>query len=300
MGTRQLTAKIHPKKYERTPAHQKYLVGLALNHNVSLRIRYSKSLRKLVNRMTLETKNQVTKLFKSGLGQDYFEDQKQLAAMDASLASQSKILLNALLNKFSLLFNNYATPLSEEMVGGAEKSSVRSLNDSIKKLSGGLTLNSDFIPNSVKEVSKAAIAENVSLIKSIPEQYFTQINGAVMRSITTGSGLKELTEELNKYSDQSDRRVKNIAIDQTRKAYNSINKQRMMSAGYKKFIWLHSGGGQKPREEHVEMNGKMFSFDDPPIIDSKTGERGFPSQLINCGCTMKPVYEFPEEDEEEE
>jgi uncharacterized protein with gpF-like domain len=44
------------------------------------------------------------------------------------------------------------------------------------------------------------------------------------------------------------------------------------------------------------MDGKIFSFDDLPIIDRKTGERGIPGQAINCRCTMTPVYEFDSED----
>src|SRR5690606_26092523 len=134
--------------------------------------------------------------------------------------------------------------------------------------------------------------ENVSLIKSIPEKYFTDVTGSVMRSITTGQGIKDLITQIEKYDGITERRAKNIALDQTRKAYNMINKQRMMTAGFKKFKWLHSGGGQHPRKDHIAMNGNVYSFDDLPVIDKKTGERGIPSQLINCGCVMQPVYEF--------
>ena len=38
------------------------------------------------------------------------------------------------------------------------------------------------------------------------------------------------------------------------------------------------------------MNGYVFPIDFPPIIDRKTGERGYPGQLINCKCHMEPVY----------
>ena len=67
------------------------------------------------------------------------------------------------------------------------------------------------------------------LIKSIPEQYFKDVTGSVMRSITTGNGLADLVPEIKKYDGQTERRAKLLALDQTRKAYNSINKQRMQS-----------------------------------------------------------------------
>lgn len=53
----------------------------------------------------------------------------------------------------------------------------------------------------------------------------------------------------------------------------------MKSAGVKKFQWLHSAGGRDPRPLHINdypsgLNGGIFSFDDLPVIDEKTGERG--------------------------
>jgi len=37
------------------------------------------------------------------------------------------------------------------------------------------------------------------------------------------------------------------------------------------------------------LNGKKFSFNNLPVIDSKTGERGLPGQAFGCRCRMKPV-----------
>jgi SPP1 gp7 family putative phage head morphogenesis protein len=75
--------------------------------------------------------------------------------------------------------------------------------------------------------------------------------------------------------------------------YNNLNASRMKAIGLNKYEWVHSGGGQRPREFHRDvLNGQIFSLDDPPIIDEQTGERGIPSQLINCRCTMLPLLEF--------
>jgi SPP1 gp7 family putative phage head morphogenesis protein len=182
------------------------------------------------------------------------------------------------------------------MVEGAQKASATSLHSSLEQLSGGLSLKTSVIPAGMEEVAQATVYENVQLIKSIPSQYLDDVFGSVMRSITTGGGLADLIPAIRKYDGITDRRAKNIALDQTRKAYNSINKQRLMAVGIKKFRWSHSAGGQTPRQDHIAMDGKIFSFDDLPIIDRKTGERGIPGQAINCRCTMTPVYEFDSED----
>ena len=72
----------------------------------------------------------------------------------------------------------------------------------------------------------------------------------------------------------------------------------LQAVGLNKYEWIHSGAGQQPREFHRDvLNGQIFDLDDPPIIDEDTGERGIPSQLINCRCTMRPVLEFEDGEE---
>jgi SPP1 gp7 family putative phage head morphogenesis protein len=151
----------------------------------------------------------------------------------------------------------------------------------------------------MEEVAKASVAENVSLIKSIPEQYFKDITGAVMRSITTGNGLADLVSEIDKYAGQTKRRAENLALDQTRKAYNSINKQRMQAIGVRQFEWIHSGGGQVPRESHLKISGHIFDFDKVEEQQAALGvperDRGIPGFPVNCRCTMLPVINFEQE-----
>jgi SPP1 gp7 family putative phage head morphogenesis protein len=266
--------------------------GTRLNYNVSDQLKYKRELMKLTRLMISESQKKILDLFRSDNSKQFFKQQKK-AAMDASITSKSKKLLNELMSKFEKLFNSKAKELAEGMLEKTLKTSQSNLKTSLKQLSGGLSLNTGVVPKGMEEVSQAIINENVSLIKSIPSEYLDKVSGAVMRSITSGNGLADLEPEIKKYSGQSDRRVSLLALDQTRKAYNTINKQRMQSIGVKKFEWIHSGGGQHPRISHMKLDGKIFSFDDLPL----KGEEGFvngqiPGQAINCRCTMLPVIEF--------
>lgn len=265
-----------------------YLRGAQLNHSASLRVWYEKKLRSLVKRMTDETVEKVLRLFRSSTSTEYF------VAMDDSIASQAKILTNKLLSKFQKIFNDRASDLASSMVNKANSNSKKNLKTSVKKLADTLSVDMNFIPVNVKEVSKASIAENVSLIKSIPKQYFNQITGTVMRSITTGSGVDGLYKKLKKYGGMTDRRATNIALDQTRKAYNSINKERMLESDFEDFEWKHSGGGLHPRQEHIDRDGKVYSLKNLPR--DADGEEDYPSKKPNCGCTMIPVYKFKRDD----
>lgn len=273
--------------------------GTTLNHSVALEERYKRELDRLVKAMCIYTQKEIVKLFKKQFSKEYFKEQKKLEkvnTMDDTISSQARILVNYLQNKFETLFNRKSKSLAESMINGAMKASAFSLGVSLKELSGGISFKTSIVPESLTEVIKASIEENVSLIRSIPTRYFTDISGSVMRSITTGEGIKELVPEIKKYEGVTLRRAKTIAYDQTRKAYNSINKQRMLDVGIKKFQWIHSGGGQKPRASHIKMNGKIFTFEnleaEQRAMNIPDNDRGLPGHPINCRCSFKPIYEF--------
>lgn len=289
--------KLTDKKYQWVGKRTVALKGTRLNYNVSDQLKYKRELMKLTRAMVSEVQRRVLGLFRTENSKEFFKQQKK-ATMDVSVASKSKKLINKLMAKFEKLFSSKATELAEGMLSSSLKTSQSTLKTSLKQLSGGVALNTGVVPKGMEDVSQAIINENVSLIKSIPSEYLDKVSGAVMRSITTGNGLSDLEPEIKKYSGQTDRRVSLLALDQTRKAYNTINKQRMQSIGVKKFEWIHSGGGQHPRISHMKLDGKIFSFNDLPL----KGEEGFvngqfPGQAINCRCTMLPVLEFEDGEE---
>jgi len=277
------------------------LKGSKLAYNAAQQERYVAALQLLVKQMARETKKQIVRLFKGEISDDFFKSQEKLTAMDASLASQARILLNSLSRTFEEFFNLKASSLAKTMVQGATKTSATTVQESLKKLTGGLTLKTSVVSSGQEEVSTALVSENVSLIKSIPQEYLKDVTGSVMRSITTGRGIADLIPDLEKYEGISYRRAKNIALDQTRKAYNTINRQKLLNNGVKQFEWGHSGGSLHPRESHIDIAGKVFSFEhireEQAALGVPQADRGLPGEPINCKCYMRPIIVF-ETDEE--
>ncbi len=273
------------------------LRGHPLNYPASIEEKYRKKLDALILQMTTQTQREITRLFKGDAAKQFF-------GQDESIASQSRIVTKDLKSRFEQLFNRKSKGFAESMVNQADKQSTSNLHSSLKELSGGLSLKTSMISKPMKDIIKASVAENVSLIRSIPQQYFHQIEGAVMRSITTGNGLEDLVPFMEKQKGITKRRASLIARDQTRKAYNGLNAGRMEAIGLKKYEWLHSAGDIEPRPLHLPLSGNIFSFDDPPVIQYAKGSlpevRGKPGDLINCSCKMVPIIEFDESDDQEE
>ena len=268
------------------------LKGTPLRNNIANENRYADQLERLALQMIEQTRREIRRLFASPEARAYY-------AQDASLASQARMLMNRLERDFDKLFARRSKALADAMVNRSKQASKSALHSSLKQLSGGLSIKTDILTGQLSDIVTATVAENVGLIKTIPETYFSNVRGAVMRSITQPDqgGLSQLVENLDGMLDMRAKQIRNkarnLALDQTRKAYNNINKGRMEAVGIEEFIWVHSGGSQKPRSLHQNiLNGKTFRFDDLPIIDQHTGERGIPGQAINCRCVMTPVIPF--------
>jgi uncharacterized protein with gpF-like domain len=134
----------------------------------------------------------------------------------------------------------------------------------------------------------AVVAENVSLIKSIPTQYLGDVQKQVWKSVQSGHDLATLTKGLqDKYKITFDR-AKLIARDQNAKAHAVIEAARRQELGITQAIWVHSGGGKEPRPSHVEAGAKGLVFDlsKGAYLD---GEWVLPGQAINCRCTSKAI-----------
>ncbi len=261
------------------------LKGSPINPPAPVAMRYNAELQALIKQMTTETQVALTALFDTEHAQEYF-------AQDASTASQANIVLNALIKKFTTLFNTRSKPIAKRFSSASNRASSKATHSSLKELSGGLSLGTRKLDADTKEIMTATIAENVGLIKSIPQKYLAGVQGAVMRSITTGNGMQTLLPYIRKSKAVTERRAQFIALDQTRKANVALTASRMEKIGLKKFEWLHTGGGKTSRELHEELSGQIFEFANPPVIQKDPLVRGLPGQLPGCRCRIKPVIDF--------
>lgn len=250
--------------------------------------RYRAELDRLIDEMIRVTERDVRRLAKS-----FATD----AAMDtqASPVSQSRILLNRLKARFMRLFRDRAKGMADRMSNAVVANNTTQVHSSIQALTGNVSLKTSFITGEIEQQLAAGIQQNVELIRSIPEEYFLRVQGDVMRAIQSGKGEADILRTVEAAGGITKRRAKIIARDQTSKANSALTIARFKRLGIKKFKWLHSGGGKEPRPLHVAMSGNVYEIDNPPIIDERTGETGFPGWLISCRCVATPVLEFDDE-----
>lgn len=164
-----------------------------------------------------------------------------------------------------------------------------SMKDSFRK--AGFTVRFQPTRGSI-EAYRAVHAENVNLIKSIPEKYLTDVQSAVWTSVMQGGNLSDLSLVIQKKYGLAFKRAALIARDQNNKAKAVIENVRRMELGIVEAIWLHSAASKVPRPSHIHvMNGQRYKLKDG-MYDPDEGRFVFPGELINCRCVSKSVVPF--------
>jgi len=188
------------------------------------------------------------------------------------------------------------------MLLGIDKASSIAVNASLKDISKELLINPSFLmEGALRPLFEAEITKNVNLFKTIPTEFFSDVQDTVIKSIVQGRGLADLVPYFQGFANNEfhprtfeKNYAYNRALDQTRKAYQSANTMRVTKAGATEFMWVHSGGSPDPDPTHVAMNGKIYSFDNPPVIMKRRGVdvHGLPSERPNCRCIMRIVFKI--------
>ncbi len=152
---------------------------------------------------------------------------------------------------------------------------------------GGFSVRFQMTP-AARDIIDATVQANVALIRSIPEQYLTQVEGIVFRSVQTGRDLGQLSKDLQEQFGVTKRRAALIARSQNNLATTAITKARHLELGIEEGIWMHSHAGEVPRPKHLAADGKRFNIREGLPVGDK-GEWQMPGEAINCRCTWRPV-----------
>lgn len=125
------------------------------------------------------------------------------------------------------------------------------------------------------------VAENVALIKAIPEEVATRIEKVVTRGASSGLLWRDVAVELEDSFGFGRQRAQLIARDQVGKFYGQVNGARQRDLGVTRYVW-RGVLDRRERPEHLAREGQIFSWDSPP-------EGGHPGEAILCRCTAEPV-----------
>lgn len=140
----------------------------------------------------------------------------------------------------------------------------------------------DVIGNDLNVAGRVStfVAENVALIKSIPSQFFADVEKHVTRAVSQGQSAEQLAKTIEARFGVAADRAKFIARDQTNKFFGQVAEARQTAMGVTHYIW-RTANDERVRDEHAAREGERFAWDDPP-------EGGNPGEDFQCRCVAEP------------
>lgn len=255
------------------PTHKPVTVA-AVRPNLGIQVAYQRKLDDLIDAMN----RAITRAIQA----QWRRDPPELA-QDESSPAALQATMRRLGYEWSKRFDDFAKTagrrFSRDAIGSADRSFAAALKNA------GFTVQFKMTP-AAQEIMTATIAEQVNLIKSIPTEYLTQVQGHVMRSVSAGRDLGSLSNALQQQFGVTKRRAATIARDQNNKATASITKARQAELGITHATWLHSAGGKTPRPEHFAASGKAYEIAKGMFLE---GRWTWPGVEINCRCVSKSI-----------
>lgn len=242
--------------------------------NVGVEVAYRKKLETLIDEMQASVDWWVKASYKANTPE---------MAQDASPAKTLQAVIAKLGKRWQGKFDDEAPNIAKWFTTSAQSRSDKGMQNSLKGAGFSVKFT---MTRAMNDIVQATIAENVSLIKSISSEYFTDIEGLVMRSVAQGRDVGGLATELTDRYGITRRRAELISRTENNKATSNMTRARQEELGITEALWQHSHGGRHPRKSHQEASGKRYSVSEGMKID---GQFIFPGQLINCRCVSRSL-----------
>lgn len=136
------------------------------------------------------------------------------------------------------------------------------------------------------------VQNNIDLIVTLPHKTLSAMRQICLEGYREGKSISTITKEIqHKYKTVGKNHARLIARDQTAKLAAKVNQSRQQAAGVKEYIWICTMDGRQ-REDHEDLHKTRQSWDNPPIVDKRTGARAHPGEYFQCRCRAKPIIDL--------
>lgn len=145
------------------------------------------------------------------------------------------------------------------------------------------------------------VAENASLIKTLPTEALSDIEQMVFREARRGASPQDIQARIFEQFETTEARARMIARDQVSKFNGRLTELRQKQIGITRYTWQTSEDGRvrsfantSGASDHSRLNGEIFSWDEPPVTvfkGKRAGETNHPGGDILCRCFASPMIE---------
>jgi SPP1 gp7 family putative phage head morphogenesis protein len=134
-------------------------------------------------------------------------------------------------------------------------------------------------------------SENLNLdIKNWYDEAVLRLRKKVHDNVVEGYRAANLVDIIQAEKESSYAHALFIAKQETSLLVSNYRVARYQEAGLKRFVWSTSND-ERVRVDHRRLNNHIYSFNEPPVTNRKTGARNLPGCDFGCRCDCWPVVE---------
>ncbi len=261
--------------------------------------RYPQGIEREYHRVT----NGYMRLLSKAIAEELVPEIRRAANLELSPGYWREDDANGLMQRLAVAFDKCAAHLDKQansydlyhrisqIASLTVKLNVREWKRAVKDTLGIDLLDDYYAGEFYRQALEAWTQMNVGLIKTIPSETLDKMREIVVTGYQNGKTTTSIVKEIQRAYSISRRHARLIARDQLGKLNADITKKQQQDAGVEEYEWSDSRDS-RVRERHRELNGKRFRWDDPPVVDERTGRRCHPGQDFQCRCCSLPVFDI--------
>jgi SPP1 gp7 family putative phage head morphogenesis protein len=254
-----------------------------------------------------EFSSKVSKALKE-LGAVWERNTRTYRLLESRLPSGVRYAISASETRFQTRLARIDAKLSkilpEEIAGSIKMSDL--FDSTLFKVDRDLTstLKGITVPPQLTASRRKKIADewqnNMELyIKDFAEEEITKLRKEVMKSAFAGNRHEALVTTIQDSYGVTARKAKFLARQETSLLMTKFKESRYTDSGVTEYVWACVAGSPNHpvRPSHKILEGKTFSWDDPPITTApdEPARRNNPGQDYNCRCFAKLIVRFKKE-----
>lgn len=203
--------------------------------------------------------------------------------------------LGIIFNKLNRIFTGsitlgFSKTTAQKMVYKVSKSNEERFNKSLENVTG-INLGGIIQSEKLEDFIEVSVNKNVSLIKSLPEEYFKQIETIVTNGIVNGERYNTIAKKIAETTKSKvTGRIKTIARNEVSTLNSQLTLRRSEALGITRGIFQTSDD-ERVRPCHAELDGVEFRLS-RGAWSKKCQKWIIPGVTdINCRCSYSPIIE---------
>lgn len=147
------------------------------------------------------------------------------------------------------------------------------------------------LTDSMRDIIAKEWGQNLDLyIKKWTGENIIKLREDIQANAFKGGRAESLVKMIQDNYGTSKSKAKFLARQETSLLMSKFQQTRYADIGITRYRWSTSHD-ERVRPDHAKLNGKVYSFDSPPVTCSKTGARNNPGEDFNCRCIAVPIVE---------